>query len=164
LKRWFHFAECSLFYRALLQKRPTISRRLLIGSSFLKGLRISGNERTRFVVCVATQTHTRTHTYKDTYTHLHRHRHRYTCKHAYTLCHFSHRVGGGVGKFPLRMLVRYVCITASRSMPCNDLSLKRRLRNMPARNMQAPRSFWNGNRQRLSGMPRPACVCVREGV
>jgi len=58
MQRALHFAECSLFYRALLQKRPTFLRSLLIVAT---PYQIDTHKHKRKHACVHTRTHLHTH-------------------------------------------------------------------------------------------------------
>jgi len=61
-KIYVSFAEYSLFYRALLQKRPIILRSLL-------------SVATKYEISTHAHTHTHTRTHSHSYTHLHTHTH-----------------------------------------------------------------------------------------
>jgi len=66
-------AEYSLFYRALLQKRPIILRSLLIVATPYTYIHTMKYSRTRMQICAHIYTYTRTYTHADVQAHLNTH-------------------------------------------------------------------------------------------
>ena len=90
-KLYVSFAEYSHFNMALLQKRPIISRSLLIEATPYRSVHFAHTRKhthahshthTHTHTHVPTRSHTRTHTY--TYTHTHTHIHWHTNTHTHT--------------------------------------------------------------------------------
>ena len=87
-------AEYSLFYRALLQKRPIILRSLLIAHTQMHAVALShahANTHTQTHTCKhsLTQAHIHTHTHTFTHTSTHSHTHTHIHSHKHTVTHTS---------------------------------------------------------------------------
>jgi len=82
LKLYVSFAKYSLFYRALLQKRPIIFKSLVIVATpyWIKW----PMPYTHTHAYTYTHTHVHTHVYTYTRTHVHAHMHIHTHSHTYT--------------------------------------------------------------------------------
>jgi len=87
-------AEYSLFYRALLHKRPIILRSLLIAHTQMHAVALShthANTHTQTHTCEhsLTQAHIHTHTHTFTHTSTHSHTHTHIHSHKHTVTHTS---------------------------------------------------------------------------